>query len=104
MNPLNSNRVAEGVTATPFELSLKPNVRKRKKRTSKIAKRDVMKTGTYAVMHFCVAVLVAFALTQDIRIALSIGLIEPVVQTFAYTLHELGWSRSSKEEVSATNA
>lgn len=57
--------------------------------------RDLAKTSTYAVMHFCVAVSVAYALTWDIRIALGIGLIEPLVQTAAYAVHERGWARWS---------
>lgn len=47
------------------------------------------KTITYALMHFTVAV--AYALTGSWVLALSIGTIEPLVQTLAYTLHERGW-------------
>ncbi|KAK0348459.1 hypothetical protein LTR94_037153, partial [Friedmanniomyces endolithicus] len=50
-------------------------------------------TVTYGVMHFAVAVLVAFALTRDIRIALAIGTIEPLVQTVFFTLHDRIWTR-----------
>ena len=52
-----------------------------------------MKTLTYGVMHFTVAVSVAFALTHDIRTALAIGTIEPLVQTVFFTLHDRIWSR-----------
>lgn len=55
--------------------------------------RKLMKTGTYSLMHLTVAVAVAYALTRDWQIALGIGLIEPLVQTFAYTLHETLWGR-----------
>ncbi len=55
--------------------------------------RQILKTSTYAVMHFVVAVAVAFALTQNWQIALGIGMIEPLVQTFAYTIHERLWER-----------
>ena len=51
------------------------------------------KTLTYGVMHFTVAVSVAFALTHDIRTALAIGMIEPLVQTVFFTLHDRIWSR-----------
>ncbi len=51
------------------------------------------KTVTYGLMHFTVAVLVAYALTQDIRIALAIGTIEPLVQTLFFTLHDRIWTR-----------
>lgn len=52
-----------------------------------------MKTASYAIMHFAVAILVAFALTLDWRKALAIGIVEPFVQTFAFALHERWWSR-----------
>lgn len=52
-----------------------------------------LKTVTYAVMHFAVAVTVAFALTRDLRIALAIGIIEPLVQTVFFTVHDRIWAR-----------
>ncbi len=55
--------------------------------------RAIIKTSTYAIMHFVVAVAVAFALTRDWRIALGIGLVEPMVQTLAYAAHERVWER-----------
>ena len=56
--------------------------------------RQTLKTATYAMTHWIVAVSVAYALTGDWRIALGIGLIEPAVQTVAYTIHERAWDRS----------
>jgi uncharacterized membrane protein len=52
-----------------------------------------LKPLTYSVTHLMVAVLVAYALTRDWRVALGVGLIEPAVQTVAYVLHERAWSR-----------
>jgi len=51
------------------------------------------KPATYSVMHLIVAVAVAYALTRDWRIALGVGIVEPLVQTLAYTLHEHVWSK-----------
>lgn len=51
----------------------------------------LIKTSTYAAMHFVVAFSVAFALTGSITAAAAIGLVEPFVQTFAYSLHERLW-------------
>jgi uncharacterized membrane protein len=51
------------------------------------------KTVTYGVMHFAVAVTVAFALTGNIRTALAIGIIEPLVQTVFFTVHDRVWTR-----------
>ncbi len=56
-------------------------------------KQVALKTVTYGVMHFAVAVLVAFALTRDIGVALAIGIIEPLVQTVFFTVHDRVWSR-----------
>jgi uncharacterized membrane protein len=56
-------------------------------------KQVAVKTVTYGLMHFTVAVTVAFALTRDWRIALAIGTIEPLVQTVFFTLHDRIWSR-----------
>jgi len=53
--------------------------------------REVYKTVSYGCMHFCVAVGVAFAVSGSWAIALGIGLIEPVVQTVFYVLHERAW-------------
>ena len=51
------------------------------------------KSASYGVMHFAVAVMVAFALTRDWRIALAVGTIEPLVQTVFFTLHDQIWRR-----------
>lgn len=53
-----------------------------------------MKTLTYGLMHLTVAVTVAFVLTRNWHAALAIGLIEPIVQTVAYTIHERVWKRA----------
>lgn len=52
-----------------------------------------LKSATYGVMHFAVAVSVAFALTRDWRVALAIGTVEPLVQTVFFTLHDRLWAR-----------
>ena len=56
-------------------------------------KQIALKTVTYGVMHFVVAVAVAYALTQNWRTALAIGIIEPLVQTVFFTVHDRIWSR-----------
>jgi uncharacterized membrane protein len=63
-------------------------------------KQVAVKTVTYGVMHFTVAVAVAFALTQDIRTALAIGVIEPLVQTVFFTFHDRIWSRIEERRAS----
>lgn len=51
------------------------------------------KTATYSLMHVAVAFLVAYGISGDWRIALSISLIEPAVQTVAYYFHEKAWDK-----------
>lgn len=66
-----------------------------------------LKTGSYAIMHFVVAICVAYVLTRDWRAALAIGIVEPFVQTIAFYFHDRAWSRSShggEAPVSAANA
>ncbi len=64
--------------------------------------RVLYKTGSYAVMHLIVAVAVAYALTSDIVIALSIGLLEPAVQTLFFALHEKLWEGRRRKRQTAT--
>lgn len=52
------------------------------------------KTLTYCAMHFTVAILVAYALTRDWAIALSIGIVEPLVQTCFFNMHERSWNKA----------
>ena len=56
-------------------------------------KQIAVKTVTYGLMHFTVAVTVAYALTRDVGIALAIGTIEPLVQTLFFTVHDRVWTR-----------
>ncbi len=52
------------------------------------------KTLTYCLMHFTVAIAVAYLLSGDWRIALSIGIIEPLVQTVFFNMHERSWNKA----------
>lgn len=58
--------------------------------------RPALKTLTYSLMHFTVAITVAYALTGSWQAALAIGMIEPLVQTAAYTLHERAWEKAGR--------
>ncbi|MEL7536625.1 MAG: DUF2061 domain-containing protein [Pseudomonadota bacterium] len=94
----NSGKALDGVSTPPFELDSAQAVDKSWVCVLTPRRRNIAKTATYAVMHFCVAIVVAFALTRDVWIALSIGLVEPIVQTVAYAIHEYGWSRKGEEQ------
>jgi uncharacterized membrane protein len=52
------------------------------------------KTLTYCMMHFSVAITVAFLLTGNWSVALSIGIVEPLVQTGFFNLHERSWNKA----------
>lgn len=58
--------------------------------------RLILKTCSYSVMHMIVAISVAYILSGDWVVAISIGLIEPIVQTFFYFVHESSWKKISQ--------
>lgn len=58
--------------------------------------RPAVKTLTYGLMHLIVAVAVAYAIMRNWQAALAVGLLEPLVQTIAYTLHERLWAKAEK--------
>lgn len=53
--------------------------------------RTLAKTITYAAMHLTVAIAVAYAISGDWGVALSIGILEPLVQTGFFAAHEKLW-------------
>ncbi|RAK67607.1 DUF2061 domain-containing protein [Phenylobacterium kunshanense] len=57
--------------------------------------RLAAKTASWSLVHMTVAIAVAYALTQNWKAALAVGLIEPVFQTIAFALHERAWSRAA---------
>ena len=57
------------------------------------ARRLACKTTFYGALHVCVAAAMAYALTGDLSQALSIGTIEPLIQTGVFALHDRLWER-----------
>jgi uncharacterized membrane protein len=55
--------------------------------------KTAKKTLSYSLMHLSVAITVAYVLTRDWRTALAIGMVEPVIQTMAFAMHEKVWER-----------
>jgi uncharacterized membrane protein len=53
----------------------------------------LQKTGSYYVMHITVAAMVAYAVTGNLWMALTLSLVEPTVQAFAFFFHEKAWER-----------
>lgn len=58
--------------------------------------RMLLKTGSYYLLHIMVAALVAYAVTGNLIASLTLSLLEPTVQAFAYFFHEKAWSRKDK--------
>jgi len=54
-------------------------------------KRDLIKTGTFAALHFSVAFGVAYLLTGSAPMATALALIEPACNTAAFYFHERAW-------------
>lgn len=59
--------------------------------------KTFLKTLSYGAMHMSIAILVAFLLSGNWRIAFAIGLIEPCVQTIAFFFHERAWHRFERK-------
>ncbi len=51
------------------------------------------KTASYYLVHVTVAALVAYAVTGSFLLALTLSLLEPTVQAFAFFFHEKAWQR-----------
>lgn len=50
-----------------------------------------MKTISYGIMHFIIAFSVSYIMSGSFALASAIALIEPIIQTFAYFIHEKVW-------------
>lgn len=51
------------------------------------------KTASYYLVHITVAALVAYAVTGDFLMSITLSLLEPTVQAFAFFFHEKAWER-----------
>ena len=59
------------------------------------------KTASYYVMHIVVAAGVGFAVTGNLWMALTLSLLEPTVQAFAFFFHEKLWQRMAARTAAA---
>ncbi|MFN3437450.1 MAG: DUF2061 domain-containing protein [Acidovorax sp.] len=66
------------------------------RRTARQNKTMLMKTGSYYVIHICVAALVAYAVTGNLWASLTLSLLEPTVQAVAFFFHEKAWDRAAR--------
>jgi len=61
-------------------------------------KTMLMKTGSYYLIHICVAALVAYAVTGNLWASLTLSLLEPTVQAVAFFFHEKAWDRAARRK------
>lgn len=55
--------------------------------------RSLVKTLTFACLHFTVGFGVTYTLTGSVSIATGVALIEPMVNTVVFYFHERVWAR-----------
>jgi uncharacterized membrane protein len=63
---------------------------------------DMLKTATFAIMHFTVAFGVVYLLTGDVVIGGAVALVEPMINTVAFHFHEKVWNRLQRSPASIT--
>ncbi len=66
------------------------------RRAARQNKTMLMKTGSYYLIHICVAALVAYAVTGNLWASLTLSLLEPTVQAVAFFFHEKAWDRAGR--------
>ncbi len=59
----------------------------------------MIKTASFAVMHFGIAFTVTYMLTGDVLIGGAVALVEPAINTVAYYLHDRVWERLRRRRV-----
>jgi len=52
------------------------------------------KTLSFAVVHFSVAFTIGYLMTGNILVGGAIALVEPIINTVAFHLHELAWKQN----------
>lgn len=58
----------------------------------------MIKTITFAILHFSVAFSVAYILTGSIGVSSAVALVEPIVNTVVFYFHEKAWNRYEKNK------
>ena len=57
------------------------------------------KTASYYLMHITVAAAVAYLVTGDLLVSLTLSLLEPTVQVVAFFFHEKAWDRAARRQL-----
>lgn len=64
----------------------------------------MLKTTTFAIMHFSIAFSVAWLLTGDLLVGGLVATVEPAVNTVGYFVHEKIWQRLRRNQQRSDNA
>lgn len=67
-------------------------------KTSMYQENKMIKTITFAILHFSVAFSVAYILTGNIGVSSAVALVEPIVNTVVFYFHEKAWNRYEKNK------
>jgi uncharacterized membrane protein len=59
----------------------------------------MLKTLTFAILHFSVAFSIAYLLTGSIGISSAVALIEPLANTVVFYFHEKAWRRYEQKKL-----
>jgi uncharacterized membrane protein len=54
---------------------------------------SMTKTATFTVMHFSVAFTVVYLMTGDFMVGGAVALVEPLINSLGYFVHERVWDR-----------
>lgn len=63
--------------------------------------RDLLKTGSFALLHFSVGFGVAYLISGSLPVALGVALIEPTVNTVVFFFHERAWAKLDRQAPAA---
>ena len=74
------------------------------RRTARQNKTMLMKTGSYYLIHICVAARVAYAVTGNLWASLTLSLLEPTVQAVAFFFHEKAGDRAARRNAAEAAA
>lgn len=63
--------------------------------------RDLIKTLSFACVHFSVAFSIGYLLTGSFAVATGMALIEPMANTVAFFFHEQAWKAFGRKYAAA---
>ena len=63
--------------------------------------RDLLKTASFAALHFGVGFGVTYALTGSLAVATGVALLEPSVNTVVFFFHERVWQRLGRDKAAS---